>query len=201
MFRKIKKLYDLLTTLFVVAVIALVVLLVGVRAFGLKPYTVLSGSMEPKYHVGSVIYVGEADPKELSVGDPLTFTVNGTVVTHQIIEITDAENPRDMTFVTQGLTNNVPDGRITVQNIIGKPVFSIPYLGYVSSFLQNPMGIIGVVGVLVMLLLISFILDLFADGDKGKKLPDASSVLTDSHSDPDESAEDDIKNIKEEEKQ
>ena len=41
------------------------ILLVGVRVIGLNVYTVLSGSMEPTYHTGSLIYVKKVDYKDL----------------------------------------------------------------------------------------------------------------------------------------
>ena len=159
-------------------------LLVGTRLFGLTPYTVLSGSMEPKYHVGSLIYVIDVDPAELQVGDPLTFTHSGNTVTHEIVEIIDAESPRDRLFVTQGLTNNITDGQIPVSDIIGKPVFTIPLLGYVAVFVQNPIGIISIACVIVILLILSFFIDAIA--------PNEPSVLSDPSDDPAKGSDDNI---------
>lgn len=199
MIKVIKKIYDAIISLLVAAVVILVILLVGVRLFGIKPFTVLSGSMEPRYHVGSVIYVEEVDPRELSVGDALTFSVNGTVITHEIINIVDAQSTGDMLFETQGLTNNVSDGYIPVSSIIGRPVFTIPYLGYVAEYVQKPVGLMGIACAIVILLLISFILDILA-GDK-KGVADNQCSISDSHLDPDESADEDIKHNKEDKQQ
>lgn len=199
MLKIIKNIYNILTTLLIVAVVVLVVLLVGVRALGLEPYTVLSGSMEPKFHVGSIIYVEKVDPRELAVGDPLTFTLDGSIVTHEIIEVVDADTPYDMKFMTQGLTNNVPDGYIPAVNIIGRPKYTIPYLGYVAAYLQNSMAVMGIVCFVIVLLLISVLLD-FLTADK-KKSP-KPSALSDPSNDPDVGAEDNIKqNSNKEEKQ
>ena len=53
-----------------VRIIAGVVLvLVGFRLIGLKGFVVLSGSMEPTYHTGSVIYVKSADADALEAGE------------------------------------------------------------------------------------------------------------------------------------
>lgn len=125
--------------------VVLMLLLVGVRIIGLTPYTVLSGSMEPQYHVGSVIYIKEVDPQTLSVGDPITFRlVNGTVVTHRIEEIM-TEN--GLYFRTKGDANNISDSPIEASSIMGKPVFSIPLLGFVANFIQNPPGTYITIGV------------------------------------------------------
>ena len=182
--QKFKKIYNIITLVLVIAAFLLAMLLVGVRLFGLQPFTVLSGSMEPKIHVGSLIYVVDADPAELKVGDPLTFTHSGTTVTHEIVEIIEAENPQDRLFVTQGLTNNITDGQIPVSDIIGKPVFTIPLLGYVAVFVQNPIGIISIACVIVILLMLSFFIDAIA--------PNEPSVLSDPLDDPAKGSDDNI---------
>ena len=85
---KLKKILNALTTIIVVMVVILAIMLVGVRLFGLQVYSVLSGSMEPEYPVGSLIYVKKVDYKELKVGDPITFLLDkDTVVTHRIIVV------------------------------------------------------------------------------------------------------------------
>jgi len=191
--KKIKKIYDAVSVLVVIALVVLALLLVGVRLFGIKPFTVLSGSMEPRYHVGSVVYVADVRPEELSVGDALTFSNNGTVITHEIVEIIEADSPENMYFVTKGLTNNITDGRIPVRDIIGKPVFSIPYLGYVAEYFQKPSGLIGVVCAIVVLMAVSFILDIFVKDEKDADASEKQSSSSDSHSDPDESTDKDKK--------
>ena len=40
---------------------------------GYHPVVVLSGSMEPTYHVGSVIYYKATPFEQINVGDPITF--------------------------------------------------------------------------------------------------------------------------------
>ena len=45
----LKKHWNALTTLIVIAIVILAILLAGVRLVGLTPYVVLSGSMEPTY--------------------------------------------------------------------------------------------------------------------------------------------------------
>lgn len=153
-------------------VVLLAIALVGVRIIGLKPYVVLSGSMEPAYPVGSLIYVKSVDCKELKVGDPITYMISqDSVVTHRIIEVTeDGEDPENLRFVTKGDANAVADGAsVHWKNIIGKPVFSIPYLGYVSHYIQNPPGMYVAVAVGIGLILLVFIPDIFIDDKKKKK--------------------------------
>ena len=170
--KTLKKIWNWISGALVVLAVLLAVALVGVRLVGLKPFVVLSGSMEPTYHVGSLIYVKDVDYKTLKVGDPITYMISSdTVVTHRIIEVlVDEEDPETIRYFTQGDANESPDGSsVHYKNIIGKPVFSIPYLGYVSHYIQNPPGkYIAISGGAILILLV-FLPDIFSDEDEKKK--------------------------------
>ena len=170
-----KKILNALTTIIVVVVVILAIMLVGVRIFGLQPFVVLSGSMEPEYHVGSLIYVKSVDYKSLQVGDDITYMLDeDTAVTHRIIEVlVDEEDPETLRYFTQGVANEVPDATsVHYKNIIGKPVFTIPYLGYVSNYIQNPPGMYIAIAAGAILILLVFLPDLFEDEKKKKETPE-----------------------------
>ena len=158
-----------MTTLLVIVVVVLVILLVGVRVVGMKPYVVLSGSMEPVYHVGSLIYVREVDHTELQAGDVITFMLNEkTVATHRIVEvIPDESDPGVVRYRTKGDANDVEDGNlIHYKNVIGSPVFTIPYLGYLANYVQNPPGMYIAISAGAILILLMFLPDLFEKDEK-----------------------------------
>lgn len=171
MSKTIKRIWNWISGILVVIVVLLAIALVGVRLVGLKPFVVLSGSMEPEYHVGSLIYVKSVDYKQLQAGDDITYMLDkDTVVTHRIIEVlVDEEDPNTIRYFTQGIANEVPDATsVHYKNIIGKPVFTIPYLGYVSNYIQNPPGMYIAIAAGAILILLVFLPDLFED-DKKKK--------------------------------
>jgi len=158
-----KKVFSTLSTVLLVLVLLLVLALVGVRTFGITPYTVLSGSMEPTYHVGSLVYVKKVDPADLRVGDPLTYVIGGgTVVTHRIVGIVEnGDDPTDIRFKTKGDNNNIEDGEpVRRENVLGKPVFSIPLLGYVAHFVQTPPTSYLAIGFCAIVVLLAFLPDL-----------------------------------------
>ncbi len=161
-----RKILNAFTTGIVIIVVVLAIMLVGVRLFGLQPFVVLSGSMEPEYHVGSLIYVKSVDYKTLQVGDDITYMLDkDTVVTHRIIEVlVDEEDPETLRYFTQGIANDVPDATsVHYKNIIGTPVFTIPYMGYVSNYIQNPPGMYIAITAGAILILLVFLPDLFKD--------------------------------------
>ena len=169
MYKMIKKIWDGMTTVLVVIVVILALLLVGARLIGLQVFTVLSGSMEPTYHVGSLIYVKDVDPFELESGDVITFMLDeDTVATHRIVEVVPDENDTTVVrFRTKGDANDVIDGSLVhYKNVIGTPIFSIPYLGYVSHYVQNPPGTYITISVVAVLLIFLFLPDLFAKDDQ-----------------------------------
>lgn len=156
---KIQKLWDTVTTVLVVLVVIFAILLVGFRLLGYQVYNVISGSMEPTYSVGDLIYVKAIDPDAIKVGDPITFVLNENLVvaTHRVVGI-DAENRR---FTTKGDANEAVDAApVHFNNVIGVPKFSIPLLGYVSDYVQNPPGTYVTIGFCVVLLAAVFLPDL-----------------------------------------
>ena len=167
--KTIKRIWNWISSILVASVVLLAVALVGVRIVGLQPYVVLSGSMEPTYPVGSLIYVKSTDYKQLKVGDPITFLVSeDTVATHRIIEVLpDEDDPNTIRYFTQGDANDAPDGSsVHYKNIIGKPVFSIPYLGYVSNYIQTPPGKYVAISGCALLILLVFLPDIFVKDEK-----------------------------------
>ncbi len=160
MIKVIKKIIDLSVTAAISLAVVLAFLLAGVRFLGFEIYTVLSGSMEPAYHTGSVIYVKQVDSGSLQPGDVITYRINGgTTATHRIVEIVqDETNPSVCRYRTKGDANNVADGSLVNQSdIIGSPVFTIPYLGFVADYIQNPPGKYLVMSAASFVLLLSFI--------------------------------------------
>ena len=88
MTRTFKKIWKCITSVLVALIVIVALLLVGARLIGLQVFTVLSGSMEPTYRVGSLIYVKDVDAVELERGDVITFMFDeNTVATHLIVVV------------------------------------------------------------------------------------------------------------------
>lgn len=170
--KSIIKIWNVFTSVLVALVVILALLLVGVRVFGMQVFTVLSGSMEPVYHVGSLIYVKETDPMTLQPGDVITFMLDeNTVATHRIVDvIPDEEDPSVIRFQTKGDANDAVDGSLVhYKNVLGTPVFTIPKLGYLASYIQNPPGTYVAISAGAVLLALVFLPDLFGGDEKPEK--------------------------------
>lgn len=162
------RIWNILLTILLVVAAALVVAFAGVRVAGLTPFAVLSGSMEPEYPVGSLIYVKGAQPAEVQEGQAITFRQgSGTLVTHQVYEV-DAQS---QLFYTQGIANVNGDGEIMHDAapvpwsaLVGVPVACIPYLGYVNVWVTQPPGLYVVVSLVGVIVAVSIALELHRMG-------------------------------------
>lgn len=173
MSKGLKKIWSVISALIAAAAVITAVLLAGVRLFGLKVFVVLSGSMEPAYHTGSVIYVKKTDPLQLKTGDVITFRLDeNTLATHRIAGIIqDDKDPSLLRFRTKGDANEAEDGAaVSADKILGVPVFTIPKLGYFVNYIQQPHGLYMTAAAGAFLLLIMFMPELVSvlKGEKGQ---------------------------------
>lgn len=172
--KAVKIIVRMINTLIVAAAVLLAVLLVGMRLVGFQLFAVLSGSMEPEYPVGALIYVRETDPAELKAGDVITYHLAGdTISTHRIVEVVPDENdPESFSFRTKGDANEIEDaGLVHSSELVGTPAAVIPKLGFFASYIQSESGkrtALAVGGALILFVLVT---DSFTH-DKKKKAPD-----------------------------
>ena len=108
---------------------------------------VQSGSMEPAIKTGALVVIKPSD--EYRVDDVIMFgedTKTKVPTTHRIV----ADEVRSGVFyyTTKGDANEDPDPQQVKQSeVIGKVLFSIPYLGYVLDFAKKPLGFALLIGV------------------------------------------------------
>ncbi len=153
---KLIRIWKTLSNVLMCVVVFLAFFLMGIRMFGLQIYTVLSGSMEPDYPTGSLVYIKETDPTALKVQDVITFRMaNGTIATHRIIELVpDEQDPHTVRFRTKGDANEIVDGSLVAyDSVIGKVVFCLPLLGYLAVFIMQPVGRVITIAVALILVL------------------------------------------------
>ncbi|MBI2029745.1 signal peptidase I [Candidatus Gottesmanbacteria bacterium] len=68
----------------------------------------------------------------------------GITITHRIVEKLDQDGA--IVFKTKGDANNSSDSElIPKSSVIGKQVFTVPYLGRLTAFLRTPVGFIALI--------------------------------------------------------
>lgn len=160
-----RKIINGIVTGILILLLTFTMFLVTNRFLGNSSFIVLSGSMEPTYKVGSLIFTKPVSFASLKEGDTITFESQGPskkVVTHRIIEI----NQQKELVSTQGDANKTPDAhQIPGEGIIGKVSFAIPYIGYGLAFFQSKIG--NLLMLLIALFLLSgYVIRYFFKGEK-----------------------------------
>jgi len=107
-------------------------------------YTIISPSMTPNIAVYDVVFVVKKDPKEIEVGDIISYYSSNsyfgnTPITHRVVEKFNTNN--GVTFRTRGDANPVVDNEIIMEkSVIGTVRFVIPQLGRIQFFLASKGG-------------------------------------------------------------
>jgi len=170
----IRRIWNILMNFIITIEVILVIIFLAPNLLGIKTFVVTSGSMEQIYPTGSLIYVKKVDPKEIQVGDSITFYLEDStiVATHQVYEI----NKDAQKFRTQGVNNRDENGNIihdgspvSFSSLIGKPVICIKYLGYLNRWITTPPGMYIVLIITSCIILISLILDKYYKITEAKK--------------------------------
>lgn len=152
----VKTVWNIVTSILVLCALALAVLLAGPKLVGIHPFGVLTGSMEPSYPVGSLIYVKPVDAARLKSGDVITFLVdeNNTTATHRIVEVVHDTDGK-LRFLTKGDANDTVDPTLVLEdNVVGSPIATIPYLGRLAIHLQTKAGMLRVISISCILALL-----------------------------------------------
>ena len=119
----------------------------GGQAGNIKFMIVQSGSMEPNIKLGSIVLVKPVD--DYKIGDVITFgpySKTKAPTTHRIYDI-KVEGGAPV-YITKGDANNAPDQReIAKRDVLGKVLFSVPYVGFAVDFAKKPMGFVLIIGI------------------------------------------------------
>ncbi len=142
--------------------------------FGVGASVVLSGSMEPKLSVGDLIIVAKRDSYQ--EGDVVVYQDGKIAVAHRILSITGEE------VVTKGDANNTEDDVITLQQIKGKVVCSIPFVGYLVSVVKHPIGSLTIIVLAIFLWQRSFRADKVSAEKEIEKIKEEIERLKEEHS-------------------
>lgn len=151
-----KKICNIASSIIVAALLILVAFLIMSKPlFGIEIKAVATGSMEPDLPVGSLIVIKPTSYEDIEVGDDITFSRNDSSVpvTHRVIYKSDTAKE----FITQGIANNTADSPISYENVKGKVVFQIPFLGYIILYINTFSGKLFCIGLILVLLVVSIL--------------------------------------------
>ena len=177
----VRKIINIITTVVLVFLIAVVVLIFIARIsgnipslFGYHIFRVQSDSMVPTLEVGDVILVQDTPPESIKKGDIITYMclsgdMEGRTITHRVIEDPEKRNGVYY-YITKGDKSGAGvDDEITYDQVEGRYIKTLPWIDKVYTFLLTPVGLIISIGLIVLLFgyeMISLILSYKAIDEK-----------------------------------
>jgi len=143
--RKVVKWFSSLFYFFVMLVAILLIFSTFPLPGNYRVMVVKSGSMEPTIKTGSVVVV--KPEKNYQIGDIITFgpfSKNHPPTTHRIYDIKIAGSKTF--YITKGDANNAPDQKeISQEDILGKVILIIPWVGYAIETVKKPIGFLCII--------------------------------------------------------
>lgn len=145
------KVIETILSIFITAILSLLVCIFLItRLLNVEPFIVLSGSMEPAIPTGSIV-LADKNSSDINIGDIIAFNKGDISVTHRVSGIDEDGN-----FITKGDANETADpAPVAREQVIGKCLYTIPFLGYVASYLRTPAGIAVFIGMIAIYLVIT----------------------------------------------
>lgn len=143
--KTMSKVIQIFTSIIAVLVVVMFILPIAV---GIRPFIVLSGSMEPDIKTGSIVYINtNISSYEIVKDDIIGFRLNNQTVTHRVVEV----NKEDQSFITKGDANDERDAvPVTFTNYLGKTIFTIPFIGKIIMFFKSGIGLYLLVALILL---------------------------------------------------
>ena len=117
--------------------------------FGIKTFSIISGSMEPALSINDIVLIKEVSASELKINDIISFKIDGEVITHRILNV-EIENS-EYTYTTKGDSNDVADlKKIKYNQVEGKYIGKIPKMGKIFGYLKNETVFIIILTILIL---------------------------------------------------
>ena len=121
------------------AVVAVVTVWFALGIFPVFPTAIVSNSMKPDISRGDIVLIQKVDPNTLKERDVILYSLDNIQVFHRIIKIQYVQGVKQ--YTVKGDNNQYPDPKpVLSEQIIGKHIATIPYIGWPGVLLQQSGG-------------------------------------------------------------
>lgn len=176
-FKIVKGIVNVIVTLLVISFLLIVCLQRftnnKISFFNYRIFTVVTGSMEPKYNIGDILIAKETKPSEIKVGDAISYLatsseIKGNVVTHEVVDITKDENGRYL-FHSKGLVNLIEDPVVHEEQLYGVVVYKTKLLSFVKKIVSTDIGMILFIIIPILYIIISEMISFLMEKEEKRK--------------------------------
>ena len=121
---------------------------------------------------GDMVLLEEYDSfDDIELYDIIAYYNGSTLVVHRVIDMYDLEEIQYV--VTQGDANNSSDGLISYNQIKGKVVGHVKYIGYVTLYLQSPYGLLAISSIALIIIITTIVVEIMKRKEKLKAIEDS----------------------------
>ena len=181
MMKKVFKIIKSIINVIIVLLVMSFVLIVCLQRFSnnkisffdYRIFTVVPGSMEPKYKIGDILIAKERKPSEIKVGDAISYLatrdeIKGNVVTHEVVNITKDEDGRYL-FHSKGLVNLIEDPVVHEDQLFGVVIYKTKILSFVKKIVSTEIGMILFVIIPILYIIISEMIAFLMEKEEKRK--------------------------------
>ena len=181
MMKKVFKIIKSIINVIIVLLVMSFVLIVCLQRFSnnkisffdYRIFTVVTGSMEPKYKIGDILIAKERKPSEIKVGDAISYLatrdeIKGNVVTHEVVNITKDEDGRYL-FHSKGLVNLIEDPVVHEDQLFGVVIYKTKILSLVRKIISTDIGMILLVIIPVLYIIVSEMVAFLIEKEEKRK--------------------------------
>lgn len=181
---KFKKIFRVIKGIFNVIIVLLVlsfVLMVCLQRFSgnkisfldYRIFTVVTGSMEPKYKIGDVLIAKEKDPSEIKIGDAISYLaekgeIKNNVVTHEVVNITKDESGAYL-FHSKGIANLVEDPVVHESQLYGVVVYKLKLLSFVRKIISTDLGMLLLIIIPILYIIVSEMISILIEKEEKRR--------------------------------
>ena len=149
---KVKKIFKITRKILYVSMIVFVIILFvfGIvqrtsdnrnSIFGIKIFTVITGSMIPVYDIGAILIVKEVKTEEINVHDDIVYegakgSYKNKTITHRVEKIEKQEDG-NYRIITKGVNNFGRDPEINQTQVLGKVIGQISIFSIILKLITN----------------------------------------------------------------
>jgi signal peptidase len=121
----------------VTSIISITIVWFSVGVFPIRPYVIVTGSMEPMIYAGDMVLIKTLSPDEITVGDVIQYKSNDIFIFHRVIEVVEDKRKGSL-YQTKGDNNSIADLELVKpEDVHGKVVYTIPKVGWPTMLLKS----------------------------------------------------------------
>ncbi|MDO5028598.1 MAG: signal peptidase I [Bacillota bacterium] len=124
--------------------------------FKFRPFIIVSDSMSPVIEIGDIVVIRQVDPKDLEVGDIISFNWDNRNIIHYLADIKE-DDQGNLIFRSKNaqakLSSDWDYWSLEEENIKGKSLFKIPKLGLLAMFLRSIQGMFALIVIVTVFLI------------------------------------------------